>query len=63
MILNDININKGILHILNNDGSNPILANKELILEDNVYKFIYKIVENYLKIKQLNLQNLMKDKA
>lgn len=47
--ISDINIIDSAIHILENDGTSPILNNDKLILDDETYKFVYKNVEKSIK--------------
>ncbi|EDT15882.1 TPA: nucleoid-associated protein [Clostridium perfringens] len=47
--INDINIKKAVIHILENDGTNPILNENLLELNEDTYKFLYKHIEKTLK--------------
>ncbi|HHQ4326861.1 TPA: nucleoid-associated protein [Clostridium perfringens] len=47
--INDVNIKKAVIHILENDGTEPILNENTLELDENTYKFLYKHIEKTLK--------------
>lgn len=51
--INDININEAIIHILDNNGGEPILNEYTLNLNDDTYKFVYKHIEKCLKDEEL----------
>jgi len=46
--IEDITIEKAILHIIDSNSDEPILANKELEINDNIYEFLYKHIVNGL---------------
>ena len=48
--VNDINIIEAVIHILDSNSDEPILNEYKLELTDEIYKFIYKHVEKFLKI-------------
>lgn len=51
--INDININEAIIHILDNNGIEPILNEYKLEMEEDTYKFIYKHIEKCLNDEEL----------
>ena len=51
--INDINVNEGVIHILDSNGCEPILNEYKLDLQEETYKFIYKHIEKCLKDEDL----------
>ncbi|SFD15262.1 nucleoid-associated protein [Clostridium uliginosum] len=51
--INDININEAIIHILDSNGSEPVLNEYSLDLDEDIYKFLYKHIEKCLKDDEL----------
>jgi len=51
--INDINVNEGIIHILDSNGNEPILNEYKLDLQEDTYKFIFKHIEKCLKDDEL----------
>ena len=51
--VNDININEAVIHILDNNASEPILNEYKLDLNEDTYKFIFKHVEKCFKDEEL----------
>lgn len=51
--VNDININEAVLHILDNNASEPILNEYKLELSEDTYKFIFKHIEKCFKDEEL----------
>ena len=51
--INDINVNEAILHILDSNGTDPILNEYKLDLDEDTYKFIFKHIEKCLKDEEL----------
>lgn len=51
--INDININEGVIHILDSNSMEPILNEYKLELDEDTYKFIYKHMEKCLKDEEL----------
>ena len=51
--INDINVNEAVLHILDNNSTEPILNEYSLELSEDTYKFIYKHIEKCLKDEEL----------
>jgi len=51
--VNDIGINKAVIHVLDSNGEEPILNEYSLELNEDVYKFIYKHIDKCLKYDEL----------
>ena len=51
--INEININEAIIHILDNNGLEPVLNEYKLQMEEDTYKFIYKHIEKCLNDEDL----------
>ena len=51
--ISDIDINESVIHILDNNGAEPILNEYKLELNDDTYKFLYKHIEKCLKDEEL----------
>lgn len=51
--INEININSAIIHILDNNGDEPVLNEYPLSLTEEVYEFIFKHVQRCLKDEEL----------
>lgn len=51
--INEININESIIHILDSAGTEPVLNEFKLDLDENTYKFIYKHIEKCLNSEDL----------
>ena len=51
--VNDINVNEGVIHILDSNGYEPILNEYKLDLQEDTYKFIFKHIEKCLKDEEL----------
>ena len=51
--VSDINILEAIIHILDNNGDEPILNDYKLELTDDIYKFIYRHIERVLNDEEL----------
>ena len=51
--INDINVNEGVIHILDSNGNEPILNEYKLDLQEDTYKFIFKHIEKCLKDEEL----------
>lgn len=47
--INELNIVDAVVHVLENDGTSPILNNDNIILDDETYKFIYKNINKTIK--------------
>lgn len=65
--INDINVNEAIVHILDSVGSEPVLNEFKLELDENTYKFIYRHIQKCLANEDLkyakfnNERNVVKD--
>lgn len=51
--INEINVNEAVIHILDNNGAEPILNEYKLELDEDTYKFIFKHIEKCLKDEEL----------
>ena len=51
--VNDININEAVIHILDNNSTEPILNEYKLEMEEDTYKFIYKHIEKCFNDEEL----------
>ncbi|GAA0076831.1 nucleoid-associated protein [Clostridium sp. CTA-5] len=51
--ISEININEAVIHILDKNGSEPVLNEYSLELNEDIYKFLYKHVEKCLKDEEL----------
>lgn len=51
--VNDINIIEAVIHILDNNGEEPILNEYKLELSDDIYKFLFKHIERAFKDEEL----------
>lgn len=51
--INDININEAVIHILDSNGSTPVLNEYSLELNEDIYKFLYKHIEKCFKDDEL----------
>lgn len=51
--INEINVNEGVIHILDSNGHEPILNEYKLDLQEDTYKFIFKHIEKCLKDEEL----------
>lgn len=51
--INDINIQEAVIHILDNNGEEPILNEYTLELTEDIYKFLYRHIEKCLKDDEL----------
>ena len=51
--INDINVNEGVIHILDSNGCEAILNEYKLDLQEDTYKFIFKHIEKCLKDEEL----------
>ena len=51
--INDINIQEAVLHILDNNGDEPILNAYTLEMTEDIYKFLHKHIEKCLKDEEL----------
>ena len=51
--VNDINIQEAVIHILDNNGSEPVLNEYTLELNEDIYKFLYKHIEKCFKDEEL----------
>lgn len=51
--VNDINIIEAVIHILDNNGEEPVLNEYKLELSDDIYKFLFKHIEKALKDEEL----------
>ena len=43
--INDINIQEAVIHILDNNSSEPVLNEYTLELTEDIYKFLHKIAD------------------
>lgn len=65
--VNDININEGVIHVLDSNGEEPILNEFGLELDEDIYTFLYKHIEKCLKDEELRYakfnveRNIVKD--
>ncbi|MFD3155821.1 nucleoid-associated protein [Haloimpatiens sp. FM7330] len=65
--INDITINEGIIHILDNNADEPILNEYLLDMNDDIYKFLLKHVQKILRDEELKYaifkenRNIVKD--
>ncbi|MEG0308248.1 MAG: nucleoid-associated protein [Clostridium sp.] len=51
--INEININQGIIHILDNNADEPLLNEYPLDLTEEVYEFVFKHIQRCLKDEEL----------
>lgn len=51
--VNDINIEEAIIHILDNNGDEPVLNEYKLELTEDIYKFIHRHIEKCMKDEEL----------
>lgn len=51
--INDININEAVIHILDNNGQEPVLNEYKLDLDEDTYKYIFKHIEKCFKDEEL----------
>ena len=51
--INDINIQEAVIHILDNNSSEPVLNEYTLELTEDIYKFLHKHIEKCLKDEEL----------
>lgn len=51
--VNDINIIEAVIHILDNNGEEPVLNEYKLELSDDIYKFLFKHIEKAFKDEEL----------
>lgn len=60
--VNDIGINKAVIHVLDSNGEEPILNEYSLELNEDVYKFIYKHIDKCLKDDELKYAKFNPDR-
>ena len=51
--VNDINIQQAVIHILDNNGTEPVLNEYTLELNEDIYKFLHRHIEKCLKDEEL----------
>ncbi|MGL5478418.1 MAG: nucleoid-associated protein [Clostridium sp.] len=51
--ISDININEAIIHILDNNGGEPVLNEYPLELNEDIYKFLHKHIDKCFKDEEL----------
>ncbi|WP_373897686.1 nucleoid-associated protein [Haloimpatiens sp. FM7315] len=65
--VNDITINEAIIHVLDNNGEEPLLNEELLNLNDEVYEFLFKHIQRIFKDEELKYavfnenRNIIKD--
>lgn len=65
--VNDIAINEGIIHVLDNNGDEPLLNERVLTINDEIYEFLLKHVQKVFKDEELKYasfkqnRNVIKD--
>ncbi|MBU5591389.1 nucleoid-associated protein [Clostridium sp. MSJ-4] len=67
--INDIHINEAIIHVLDNNGEEPLLNSFTLDLDEEIYKFLLKHMDKLLKDEELKYaffnsgRNIVKEAA
>lgn len=59
----DITINEAIIHILDNNGDTPLLNDKLLTLDEEVYKFLFKHIQKIFKDEELKYAMFKKSRS
>lgn len=60
--VNDININEGVISVLDTNAAEPILNEFKLDLDEETYKFLYKHIEKCLKDEDLKYAKFKQDR-